>query len=139
MLPALQQGAIDGALSTITVFTTLHFGDAAKYSIEIGQPYVNTIAELSKKWFESLPADLQKILRDDGAAVSKEIVPWVNEFFAAQKKVWTDKGGEFINLPADEQAAMIAKFASVGNDLSKDKPALNKAVELVVESAARNK
>ena len=139
VLPALQQGAIDGALSTITVFTTLHFLDAAKYSIEIGQPYVNTIAVLSKKWFEALPADLQKVLQDDGAKVSKDIVPWVNEFFAAQQKVWTDKGGEMINLPADEQAAMIAKFGSVGNDLSKDKPALNKAVELVVESAARNK
>lgn len=139
VLPALQQGAIDGALSTITVFTTLHFLDAAKYSIEIGQPYVNTIAVLSKKWFEALPADLQKVLQDDGAKVSKDIVPWVNEFFAAQQKVWTDKGGEMINLPADEQGAMIAKFGSVGNDLSKDKPALNKAVELVVESAARNK
>jgi TRAP-type C4-dicarboxylate transport system substrate-binding protein len=139
VLPALQQGAIDGALSTITVFTTLHYGDAAKYSIEIGQPYVNTIAELSKKWFDALPADLQNILRDDGAKVSKDIIPWVNEFFASQQKVWTDKGGEMINLPADEQAAMIAKFASVGNDLSKDKPALNAAVKVVVESAARNK
>jgi TRAP-type C4-dicarboxylate transport system substrate-binding protein len=139
VLPALQQGAIDGALSTITVFTTLHYGDAAKYSIEIGQPYVNTIAVLSKKWVDGLPADLQKILHDDGATVSKDIVPWVNDFFAAQQKVWKDKGGEMIDLPPDEQAAMLAKFASVGNDLSKDKPDLNKAVNIVAQSAARNK
>jgi hypothetical protein len=42
---------------------------------------------------------LQKIVRDDATKVSKEIVPFVNDFFAAQRKVWTDKGGELISLP----------------------------------------
>ena len=34
---------------------------------------------------------------------------------------------------------MLAKISSIGDDLSKDKPDLNKAVKLVFESAARNK
>jgi TRAP-type transport system periplasmic protein len=139
VLPAIQQGAIDGALTSITVDTTLHYVDAAKYVTEIGQPWINSIAVLNRKWLESLPADLQKIARDDATAVSTQIVPFVNDFFAAQRKVWTDSGGELISLPAAEQQAMVAQISSVANDLSASNPELNAAVKIVFESAARNK
>ena len=94
---------------------------------------------MSKKWLATLPPDLQKIVRDDAAKVSKEIVPFVKEFFDKQSEVWKSKGGVLISLPAAEQAAMIAKISTIGEDLSKDKPELNKAVKLVFESAKRNK
>ncbi len=81
VLPALQQGAIDGSLTTITQYTTLHYIDAAKYVVETGQPYVSSIAVLSKKWVEGLPPDLQKIVRDDALKVSADIVPFINQFF----------------------------------------------------------
>jgi TRAP-type C4-dicarboxylate transport system substrate-binding protein len=139
VLPALQQGAIDGALGTIPVFGPLHYVDAAKYAVESEQPYVNVIIVMNKKWVEALPPDLQKILHDNATAVSRDIVPFVADFFAAQRKAWTDKGGELISLPAAEQAEMIAKISSIGNDTSTAKPALNKAVNVVFESAARNK
>jgi TRAP-type C4-dicarboxylate transport system substrate-binding protein len=139
VLPAIQQGAIDGALGTMTIYTTMHYQDAAKYITETGQPWVNITALLSKKWFDGLPQDLQKIVRDDAMAVSTGIVPFVNDFFAAQRKAWTDTGGELISLPAAEQDAMVAKISNIGDDLSKDRPDLNKAVKLVFESAARNK
>ena len=139
VLPAIQQGAIDGALATMTVYTTMHYQDAAKYITETGQPWVNIIAVLSRKWVDGLPGDLQRIVRDDAAAVSTQIGPFASDFFAAQRKAWTDTGGELISLPAAEQDAMLAKISSIGDDLSKDKPDLNKAVKLVFESAARNK
>jgi TRAP-type transport system periplasmic protein len=139
VLPAIQQGAIDGALTSITVDTTLHYVDAAKYVTEIGQPWINSIAVLNRKWIDSLPVDLQRIVRDDAMAVSTQIVPFVNDFFAAQRKVWTDSGGELISLPAAEQEAMIAQISSVANDLSASNLELNAAVKIVFESAARNK
>jgi TRAP-type transport system periplasmic protein len=139
VLPAIQQGAIDGALTSITVDTTLHYADAAKYVTEIGQPWINSIAVLSRKWIDSLPADLQRIVRDDAMAVSTQIVPFVNNFFAAQRKVWTDSGGELISLPAAEQETMITQISSVANDLSASNLELNAAVKIVFESAARNK
>lgn len=139
VLPGLQQGTIDGSLSTVTVYTTMQFQDAAKYVTEIGQPYLVSIIVMSKKWFASLPADLQKIVRDDAAKVSKDIFPFVAEFFANQRKIWQSRGGELISLPADEEAAFIKKIESVGDDMSKSKPELNKAVKTAFESAKRNK
>lgn len=139
VLPAIQQGAIDGALTSVTVDTTLHYVDAAKYITEVDQPWVNSIAVVNRKWLDSLPADLQRIVRDDAMAVSTQIVPFVSDFFAMQCKVWTDSGGELISLPAVEQQAMIVQIASVANDLSRSSPELNAAVKVVFESAARNK
>jgi TRAP-type C4-dicarboxylate transport system substrate-binding protein len=139
VLPAIQQGAIDGALATMSIYTTMHYRDAAKYIVETGQPWISVMVVLSKKWLDGLPDDLQRIVRDDAAAVSTQIVPFVNEFFATQRKAWTDAGGELISLPPVEQEVMLTKISSVGDDLSKNKPDLNNAIKLVFESAARNK
>ena len=139
VLPALQQGALDGALGSIPVFGPMHYVDAAKYDTDIGQPYVNTIVVMNKKWLEALPPDLQKIVRDDAAANSTGIIPFVTDFYAAQRKAWTDQGGELINLPADEQTAFMSKISDIADALTKDKPELNKAVNVVIQAAARNK
>jgi len=139
VLPALQQGAIDGSLTTITQYTTLHYIDAAKYVVETGQPYVSSISMLSKKWLDGLPPDLQKIVRDDALKVSSDIVPFVIQFYDAQRKVWTDSGGSLVSLPAADQAAFLAKISSIGLDVSAAKPDLNAAVKVVMASAAKNK
>jgi TRAP-type C4-dicarboxylate transport system substrate-binding protein len=139
VLPALQQGAIDAALATITVYTTMQYQDAAKYVVESDQPYLNSIIVMSRKWLDSLPPDLQKIVRDDAQTVSKEIVPFVKDFFAKQRQIWTEKGGELISLPEGDHAAMMEKVSGIGYDLSKSKPELGDAVKTVFESAKRNK
>jgi TRAP-type transport system periplasmic protein len=139
VLPALQQGAIDATLATITVYTTMQYQDATKYVVESDQPYLNSIIVMSKKWLSSLPPDLQKIVQDDAQKVSQDVVPFINEFFAKQRSVWKEKGGELISFPAAEEAAFVEKISSIADDLSKSKPELNKAVKIVFESAKRNK
>jgi TRAP-type C4-dicarboxylate transport system substrate-binding protein len=139
VVPGLQQGTIDGSLSTVTVYTTMQFHDVAKYVTETGQPYIVSIVELSKKWYDSLPPDLQKVVMDNGKKVSDGIDPFVDEFFDNQRKIWLQKGGEFISLPDAEQKTMIDKISTIGEDLSKSKPSLNAAIKVVEESAKRNK
>jgi TRAP-type transport system periplasmic protein len=139
VLPALQQGALDGSLTTITQYTTLHYIDAAKYVTETGQPYVSSMTVLSKKWVDGLPADLQKIVRDDAMNVSIAIMPYVDQFFDQQRQVWKDSGGSLTSLPEADQAAMIAKISSIADDLSATKPGLNEAVKTVFAAAAKNK
>ena len=71
VLPALQQGAIDGAIAGITVFSAFHYQDAAKYITEINQPAIFLMIEISKTWYDLLPPDLQKIIDKDAAAESR--------------------------------------------------------------------
>jgi TRAP-type C4-dicarboxylate transport system substrate-binding protein len=137
VVPAMQQGAIDGAVGGIVVWTPMHFQDAAKYVTETGQPAVYAIVEISKSWYDSLPADLQKIVDSDAAAQQTAITPTAIDIVNKARKGWTDTGGELISLPPGEQADMMKAFSSVGADVSKEKPLLNDAYKIVTEAAQR--
>jgi TRAP-type transport system periplasmic protein len=137
VIPAIQQGAIDGAIGGIVVWTPMHFQDTAKYVTETGQPAVYAIVEISKSWYDSLPADLQKIVDDDAAKEQAAIGPVASDIVNKARKGWTDTGGELISLPADEQADMMKTFSSVGADVSKTKPLLDDAYKIVTDAAKR--
>jgi TRAP-type C4-dicarboxylate transport system substrate-binding protein len=139
VLPALQQGAIDGAVAGIGPFVHLHFGDAAKYITEANTPAIFIILEVSQKWYDSLPKDLQDIVDRDGAAVSKSINQTALTMYQEQRKAWVDAGGELITLPREEQASMMASLSSVGEDVSKPKPALHEAYQIVTDAAKRTR
>jgi TRAP-type C4-dicarboxylate transport system substrate-binding protein len=139
VVPAMQQGAIDGAVGGIVVFTPLHFRDAAQYVTETGQPAVYAIAEISKSWYDALPADLQKIIDSDAAAQQAAIAPVASDIVEKARKGWTDQGGELINLPPDEQAAMMQTLSSAALDVANAKPALADAYKIVTDAAQRTK
>ena len=117
----------------------MHYQDAAKYVTDIGQPVVFGLAAVSKKWYDALPADLQQIIDKDAAAANIQVNPQSVEIIAQANKKWTDSGGELISLPPDEQAAMLKTFASVGEDVSKTKPQVGEAYQVVVAAAQRAK
>ena len=137
VLPALQQGAIDGAVAGITVFSAFHYQDAAKYVTEINQPQIFLMLEISQKWYDSLPPDLQKIVDQDGAKETRAINPAALDLFNRARQAWTEKGGELIRLPADEQAKMMHTLSSVGDDVSKAKPGVREAYAIVTAAAKR--
>jgi TRAP-type C4-dicarboxylate transport system substrate-binding protein len=137
VIPAIQQGAIDGAVGGIVVWTPMHFQDTAKYVTETGQPAVFAIIEISKSWYDSLPADLQKIIDSDAATQQTAITPVAIDIVNKARKGWIDAGGELISLPPDEQAAMMKTFSSVGTDVSKEKPLLNDAYKIVTDAVQR--
>ena len=138
-MPALQQGAIDGSVAGIGPFVHLHFADAAKYVTETNQPAIFIILEISQKWYDSLPKDLQQIVDQDGAKVSKEINPVALKMYQDQRQAWVAQGGELISLPPGEQADLMKTLASVGEDVSQSKPALHDAYEIVADAAKRTR
>ena len=139
ILPALQQGAIDGSVSGITVYNAMHFWDAAKYVTEIGQPAIFLIAEFSKRWFDGLPQDLQDIVARDAAAAAIAVNPDSAALYEKARQAWTANGGELINLPSDEEAAMLKTFSAVGDDVAKTKPQLYDAYKVVTAAAQRTR
>ncbi len=137
VLPALQQGAIDGAVASTAIFTAFHYQDAAKYATETGQPAIFAIIEISKKWFDTLPSDLQQVIEQTAAKETVAVNPQATAITEGSRKAWTDGGGELISLPPDEQASYLKLLSSVGADVSKEKPRLNEAYQIVSAAAAR--
>jgi TRAP-type C4-dicarboxylate transport system substrate-binding protein len=139
VVPALQQGTIDGAVGGIVVWTPMHFNDAAKYVTETGQPAVFVVVEVNKGWYDSLPPDLQKIVDDDAASQQAAIAPVASDIVSKSRKGWTDTGGELIDLPPDEEAEMMKMFSTTVATVAEAKPALNEAYKIVSEAAQRTK
>jgi TRAP-type C4-dicarboxylate transport system substrate-binding protein len=139
VLPALQQGAIDGAVASTAVFSAFHYQDAAKYVTETGQPAIFGIVEISKKWYDTLPADLQQIVDQAAANEDATINPEATQITENSRKAWTDAGGELIKLPPDDQSSLLELLSSVGADVSKEKPLLSEAYKIVTEAAARTR
>jgi TRAP-type transport system periplasmic protein len=139
VLPALQQGAIDGAIGGMAVWSPMHYQEAAKFVTETGQPFIFGIVEVSKKWYDGLPKDLQAIIDRDGAAVAVADNPVSVKMYAAQRKDWVANGGELISLPPDEQASMMETLGSVAEDVSKTKPAVHEAYETVLAEAKKTR
>jgi TRAP-type transport system periplasmic protein len=124
VLPAIQQGTIDGAFAGVSVFASMHFQDAAKYVTETNQPAIFLIVEISRKWYDSLPGDLQQIVDRDAATESLAINTLAIDLEQQARKGWVDNGGELISLPSSEQSTIMETLASVGEDVSKTKPKL---------------
>jgi TRAP-type C4-dicarboxylate transport system substrate-binding protein len=139
VVAALQQGALDASVAGVQLLSGLHFFDAAKYITLTNHAAIFYVVEISKKWYDSLPPDLQKIVDRDAAATALNFAPRQKEIEDAATKAWTAGGGEFINLPAAEQAEMIKTMSSVGADISKNKPAVADAFKIVSDAAARAK
>jgi TRAP-type transport system periplasmic protein len=138
VLPAIQQGAIDGAVLALTVDATMHYYDAAKYITQTNQPFIFSMAFLSKKWFDTLPEDLQKILDTDADRAAAEVNPWEADFFVKMSKDWSEHG-EIINLPANEQAELVSTVETVGQDVVKRKPDLAQPYAVFAAAAKRTK
>jgi TRAP-type C4-dicarboxylate transport system substrate-binding protein len=138
VLPALQQGTIDGALGTVGVFTALGYYDSTKYMNEAGYSFAFSFAALSKRWFDTVPADLQAMVLATAKETGTEINPWAIDFLARQRKTWVEKGGEFDVLSPADKAEMMEKTGAVSDDIVKTKPELKPMWELLRAAVKRN-
>jgi TRAP-type C4-dicarboxylate transport system substrate-binding protein len=138
VMTAIQQGSLDASVAGVELLSGLHFYDAAKYITMTKHAAIFDVVELNKKWFDSLPADLQQIVEKDAASLSVSFNPRAIEIENMAIKAWTDNGGELIDLPADEQASMLKTMSDAAADVSKDKPALAEAYKIVTDAAQRS-
>jgi C4-dicarboxylate-binding protein DctP len=113
----------------------MRFSNVAKYVTETGQPATFVTVEINKKWYDSLPADLQRLLDKDATAESVAINPQAIEINDRARAAWRDSGGELISLPPDEQSAMLKIVAGVGDEVSNAKPQLAAAYKMVTDAA----
>lgn len=103
VLPALQQGAIDGVSSVLGVFVPFRYYDAAPHILDTALWHLMPIKVVSKVWFDRLPADLQKAVVSTGAKLEADNYKWQVTRIAEDRKAWMEKGGSFTKLSASEQ------------------------------------
>jgi TRAP-type C4-dicarboxylate transport system substrate-binding protein len=114
VLPALQQGALDGAETSLTVLVTFKYYDVAKWFVKTDHYVITSMLALSKKWYDTLPAPLQQIVLAEGRALHAELLEWTKQFYNASIQTWKEQTKDgFITLTPDQQAAFRTRLAGV--------------------------
>ena len=124
VMPALQSGNIDGLLAGIPVLTAMKFYDAARAVTEIHPGIVVSTVVVNRKWFDALPADLQRAVEEAGAVVDKGSFQVAAGIIERANKGWVDNGGRLLKLPAVEQARMMVDLKVLGSALLAQNPAV---------------
>lgn len=135
VLPALQQGTIDGVMSVLQVLTALRFYDAAKFMVETNQAMVTVVSVVSKSWFDKLPADLQAVVSQAGQKASVDVYPWAMDFAARQRAAWTSNGGVITDISPAEHEEFMKLMRPIGVEVTSKKPAERELFELLVKTA----
>ncbi len=122
VVPALQRGVIDGTMSGAVVYVIFKFNSIGKVLTRTDDTLIISTAVLSKAWLKKLPADLRRIVVEEGPKLQVRATEFshANEKFFLGK--WKELGGSLITLPADDLAKVRSMLASVGNDVTKDNP-----------------
>jgi len=132
VLPALQQGAVDGVQSALTVFTTFKYYDVVKWHANTNHYVITSIMTVSKKWYDTLPADLQKAIVEEGTAVHAELLPWTKNFYNEAVTVWKDKTKEgWIELTADQRAAFRKPMEGVDEKVAQQVAGVKEWLDLL--------
>ena len=139
VLPALQQGALDGVMSVLPVLSALRYYDAAKYFYETEQAMVTIITVVSKSWMDKLPADLQTAVLESGMKTSREIFQWSVDDYSKAKQDWTKGGGQLVTVSASERESLTKMMAPIGPEVSAKTPADKAMYDLMVKAAERTK
>jgi TRAP-type C4-dicarboxylate transport system substrate-binding protein len=123
VLPALQQGAIDGVSSVMGVFVPFRYNDAAPYVLDTSLWALVSPALVSKVWFDKLPDDLKKAVLETGRKIEAPMHQWQTKRIADDHKIWLSRGGKIAKLsPAEQTEAEKRVQAAVQAVLDKHPP-----------------
>ena len=138
VVPALDQGTIDGTISGLSVFIAFKMSDLLKVITVTNDTFIIAMAVVSKPWLDTLPPDLQKVVLDAGATVQAKAQDWHGDFTKQLVSNWAAQGGTVHPLPDDDLAKMKTLLDPVGDEATKNQPAVHDMLQMVRAAAAKN-
>lgn len=137
VLPALQQGAIDGVVITIGVAAPLKYYAVAKYFYDMAMIHTINIVTLSSSWYQKLPPDLQSVVESDAPKVAHGMLDWTLAFNERQKREWIAGGGSWITITPADRARFLTVIRPVGEQVTSGDPAEHDLFEKLLASARK--
>lgn len=138
VLPALQQGTIDGTMSGIAIYANLGYIDFADTLLKTEDSMIISAAVLSPAWLATLPDDLQEIVVDVSEGLLGRATVWSLNADAVLEAKWAEQGGKMITLSAEDQAKLWETLKDVGDKVNADDAAASALLARIREVGAQN-
>jgi C4-dicarboxylate-binding protein DctP len=115
---ALQQGVVDGQENTLSNIYTKKFYEVQKYMTISNHGYLGYMVVISKKFWNKLPADLKKVIKQAIKEATKKERVWakeLNDSQFAKIKAYADKTDklQIIKLTKEQRQAWVKKLRSI--------------------------
>lgn len=135
---ALQQGTIDGVKTSAKVFTSLKLYDIVDYLMVTEENVLGELMAVSKVWFDSLPEDLQNILREQ----ARELEPDLLEYAMADQQQayedWEANGGTVQRWDESTRQELIADMRANSIELLRNNDATTEIFDLMLNVAEKH-
>jgi TRAP-type C4-dicarboxylate transport system substrate-binding protein len=136
-LPAIQRGAIDAMRTGIVIFVPFKYWTINKYMTEVGEAMIIAAAFVSKKWWDTLPKDLQQIMLEEAKKLDDENYKYALNQYKTFRGIWTKNGGEIIDLAGAERAKIMDLVRPVGAAVAAGNPAVKDAYDRLVAAVKK--
>jgi TRAP-type transport system periplasmic protein len=137
VMPALDQGVIDGTISGFAVFVPFKMWNLVKVVTVTNDTELCSIAVVSKRWLESLPPELRPLIAAEAHKLEGEVQAWQQVWIGQMQQKWIEAGGQVHQLPPEDMAKLKTLLEPVGDQVTKSEPAAHKMLEEVRKVAAK--
>ena len=136
VIPALQSGSVDGMLAGIPILTAFKYYDVAQYVTELHFSHIVSINVVNEAWFQSLPEDVQAVLREEGRNAEQAVVDFGIANLDRASEAWKQNGGEILELSGEDRETMMSLFLEVGSELLRADDAISGEYDRLVATAS---
>jgi TRAP-type transport system periplasmic protein len=113
VLPALQNGTIDGVYAGTTIFAALKYYDVAKTMTVLPKTFVVIVGLANTGFLKSL-GPLEAVVRQEAKKADAAGATWGEADVQKQQATWTQNGGQIITLGADDAQKYLDAVTPAG-------------------------
>jgi TRAP-type transport system periplasmic protein len=133
---AIASGAIDGARTGMTIFTTFKYYDLVKTVTQVdGEGMIFSMFYVGKNWFDRLPKDVQKVVLDTAKALEPDMNQYTIDLNRKAEEEWKARGGEIIRITGRDQVEFEKRMRAGADEVAQKNPRIKDAYELMAERA----
>lgn len=138
VLPAMQNGVVEGAIAGLPVFTTGRYYDVAQDLTVLPESYLIVAAVASTAFLDAIGPERAALVRAAAREALVDANAWNLNAVEAVRGVWMQNGGRLLTLSDADQALFLQAVSAVLPEASAQNAALDAELSFLRDAAARH-
>lgn len=136
VLPALQNGVVDGLVAGMPVYTTFRYYDVARDMTVLPESFLVVTAVASRAFLDRIGPEMADKVRAAARAALPETNAWNREAMKGVEASWREHGGRIVSLAGAEAEAWRDAVAATMPEAEAEQPALAGEIAFLRAAAA---
>lgn len=138
VVPAIQNGVVEGAIAGLPVFTTGRYYDVAQDLTVLPESYLIVAAVASTAFLDQIGPERAEMVRQAAREALVDANAWNLNAVNAVLGIWQQNGGRVIDLPEADQSIFLQAVSDAMPEASAQNSALAAEVDFLRDAATRN-